>query len=239
MERDKESNEDQKDELEKAIDLLASSFTDHPGFMWTNTGFEVLHADWPAYPNGHGYKQVLAALADFPADTNFYPVDNIDRCTLFVAGKMPKKDPYHKDLYHVAIWDEDLRECASREFIEGVGIGREYIEYLLGYISVSPTGMHAILINELTYDINPALISQVEDLLYLHHYDDAVRRATFTPSPGSPDFSVWCHLIRGQRACSVVRVPHLAVPSPASFRPRLTATPLPWTRSYPHVSCDS
>ena len=178
MENDKELNEEQMGELEKVIDLLASGFTDHPGFMWTSKGFEVLHADWPAYPSGHGYKQALATLADFPADVEFYPIDHIDRCTLFVAGKMPKKNPYDQNLYHVAIWDEDLRKCANRDFIEGVGFAGEYIEYPLGYISVSPTGAHAILLNELTYDINPSIMSQVEDLLYSHHYDDAVRRAT-------------------------------------------------------------
>ena len=58
--------------------------------------------------------------------------------------------------------------------------------------------------------------------------------ATLTRSRGSPDFAVWCQLVRGTRACSVVRVPRLAPPSPASFRPHLAVTPLPLTRSYPH-----
>jgi hypothetical protein len=178
MGNNEESNEKQKDRLEKAIDFFAAGFTDHPGFMWTNTGFEVLHADWPAYPNGHGYKQVLATLAEFPTDVEFYPVDNIDRCTLFVADKIPKNEPYNKNLYHIAIWNEDLRECADRNLIEGISISGEYIEYPLGYISVSPAGAHAVLLNELTSGINPSIINQVEDLLHLHHYDDAVRRAT-------------------------------------------------------------
>jgi hypothetical protein len=58
--------------------------------------------------------------------------------------------------------------------------------------------------------------------------------ATFTPSPGSPDFEVGGPLIRGKRACSVVRVPRLALPSPASFGPHLAVTPVPWTRRCPH-----
>jgi len=53
---------------------------------------------------------------------------------------------------------------------------------------------------------------------------------TFTPSPDSQDFVVLCQLVPGKRAFYVVRVPRLAVPSPASFRPHLTVTPLPWTR---------
>src|SRR5262249_37876986 len=55
--------------------------------------------------------------------------------------------------------------------------------------------------------------------------------AAFTPSPGSQDFVVWCQLVPGKRACYAVGVPRLAPPSPASFRPHLPVTPLPWTRS--------
>ncbi len=58
----------------------------------------------------------------------------------------------------------------------------------------------------------------------------------FTLSPGSPDFGVLCHLVLGKRAFYALRVPRLAVRSPASFRPHLTVTPLPWTRSCPPVS---
>ncbi len=63
--------------------------------------------------------------------------------------------------------------------------------------------------------------------------------AAFTRSPGSQDFVVLCQLVPGTRACSAVRVPRLATRSPASFRPHLAVTPLPWTGSYPHVSCDA
>ena len=59
--------------------------------------------------------------------------------------------------------------------------------------------------------------------------------APFTLSPDSQDFVVLCQLVPGKRAFYGVRVPRLAVPSPASFRPHLAVTPLPWTRSYPQV----
>jgi len=52
----------------------------------------------------------------------------------------------------------------------------------------------------------------------------------FTLSRGSPAFAVWCQLVRGTRACYALRVPRLTTPSPASFRPHLAVTPLPWTR---------
>jgi hypothetical protein len=50
----------------------------HRGFMWTKGGFEVLHANWSAYPPGRGLEQALATLADFPPGTIFYGVDTID-----------------------------------------------------------------------------------------------------------------------------------------------------------------
>ena len=59
------------------------------------------------------------------------------------------------------------------------------------------------------------------------------------PLPRFRDFAVSCPLVPGTCAGSVVRVPRLAVRSPASFRPPRAVTPLPWTGSDPQVSCDS
>src|SRR5262249_35060443 len=56
-------------------------------------GFEILHADWPAYPRGHGIRSTLNALAEYPRNTRFFPIDNIDQCTLFAVGEKPKQDP--------------------------------------------------------------------------------------------------------------------------------------------------
>src|SRR5262249_55510836 len=61
----------------------------------------------------------------------------------------------------------------------------------------------------------------------------------FTLPPSSPDFAVLCSLVPGTRAFYALRVPRLAPPSPASCRPHLAVTPLPWTRSYSHVVCAS
>src|SRR2546422_3952053 len=80
--------------LEETISLLGQSFASHPGFMWTDAGFEILHADWPAYPRGHGIRTTLSALAEYPGNTRFFPIDNIDQCTLFAVNEKPKQDPY-------------------------------------------------------------------------------------------------------------------------------------------------
>jgi len=40
------------DEWDTTIRSIAVKLSDHPGFMWAAGSFEVLHADWPAYPHG-------------------------------------------------------------------------------------------------------------------------------------------------------------------------------------------
>ena len=76
-----------RNSLADELEALARLFSSHPGFMWTEGGFSVLHADWPAYPKGAGYKHAIAALAD--AVYRFYPLDNIDQCTLFLVDREP------------------------------------------------------------------------------------------------------------------------------------------------------
>src|SRR3954464_4375134 len=73
-----------------------------------------IHANWPAYPCTPGGLHGLFDLAQFPEGTLFDPIDDIDRCTLFVAYKIDSKkpdrpkDPFSVDAYQVAIWHEDL-----------------------------------------------------------------------------------------------------------------------------------
>ena len=109
------------DGLEKAIRgmgevirTMADLHKDHPGFMPTDSGFEVLHANWPAYPTGHGLEHALAALANYPPDTEFFPVDEIDHCRLFIVDREPPENPYDPKYFHVAIWDEDIRRMVRR-----------------------------------------------------------------------------------------------------------------------------
>jgi hypothetical protein len=48
----------------------------------------AIHADWPAYP-GPGAVNALYDMCQFPHGTVFTPIDDIDRCVLFVASGQP------------------------------------------------------------------------------------------------------------------------------------------------------
>lgn len=169
--------------ITKIIDGMAAHLIDYPGFMWTGGGFEVLHADWPAYPSGHGLRNALATLADFPSETKFFPIDNIDQCTLFVVGEVPRGQEHDEKRYHIALWNEGIIELANRDFINDVLVADKqfefaFLDYPDGYISLTYQGENAILVYELAFNIHPAIIERVEDFLFSHHYDTAVREAT-------------------------------------------------------------
>jgi hypothetical protein len=164
--------------LDKAVADLASEFVSHPGFMWTDSGFEVLHADWPAYPRGHGLEICLQSLVEYPTDTRFFPIDNIDWCTLFVVGEKPKEDRFGSQHLHVAVWDEDIRECAARGFIEGVRTDDEFLDFPRDFLEVTPEGRRAALIDLLLGSMAGVLGRQILDFLYDTQYDSAVREAS-------------------------------------------------------------
>ncbi len=110
----------------------------HPGFMSYGHGsIEVLHADWPAYPSGHGWQLALRSLAGFPSTVRFRQIDDIDQCILFVAvGRgsclEPRDDLYDAKLFHVAIWREDLLSLHERRLISGCSLLTEH-EAALAY----------------------------------------------------------------------------------------------------------
>ena len=172
-----------KKKIEKLQDIAnrtAQVVIDHPGFMWTNGGFEVLHADWPAYPIGHGLVATLAPFSEFPDLTSFFPIDRIDLCTLFVADKIPIDDKFHKRHYHIALWDEDIQLCLLNHFISGARINEDYrsIEYSSEGIQLSSLGLHAATFHEFTIDLNLELFICVKDLIYAQKYDMAIREAS-------------------------------------------------------------
>lgn len=76
--------------------LLSVGLEDHPGYLgFTSAGVVAIHADWPVYPVEHGWLVALASLGSFPDGTAFSPLDDIDRCLLFLAGNViaDKADP--------------------------------------------------------------------------------------------------------------------------------------------------
>jgi uncharacterized protein (TIGR02391 family) len=170
------------DSIGEIIGSLASQFLDHPGFMWAASGFEVLHADWPAYPIGHGLANALATLAEFPSGTRFSPIDSIDQCTLFVTG-ISQGEEFDRKRYHIALWNDDIVELAERGFINDVWVAdREFefvfLEYRDDHIALSSKGEHAILVYELAFDVHPQIMDRIRDFLLSEHYDTAVREAT-------------------------------------------------------------
>jgi hypothetical protein len=118
----------------------SGDITEEPGwFGWGYGGSDGtmilgIHADWPAYPCAPGGSHGLFDLAQFPAGTRFFPIDDIDRCVLFSAYNYdPKKpgrakDPMSPDAFQVAIWHEDLIPLHEQGLISGITLvsEREY-----------------------------------------------------------------------------------------------------------------
>lgn len=163
--------------LEEMVETLAHNFLSHPGFMWTPAGFDLLHADWPAYPLGHGLRPALQSLGEFPVGTRFYQLDKIDQSTLFIVGRKPVKDAFAPHFLHLAVWDADIRECSRRGFVDGVEDDGTFLRFPEGAMTLTPEGARAALIQELTRDVDPGLLATVEGLLYAGRYDSAVREA--------------------------------------------------------------
>jgi hypothetical protein len=164
--------------LDETITALGRSFASHPGFMWTHDGWEVIHADWPAYPRGHGIRITLAALGEYPRDTRFFPIDNIDQCTLFVVGDKPEQDPSGPQHLHVAVWDVDLRASALARYIEGVRGEEDYLTFPERFMQLTPKGVNAATTNALLGQALDVLADDIIDHLHEARYDTAVREAS-------------------------------------------------------------
>ena len=73
-----------------------------------------------------------------------------------------------RDSLHIAVWDDDLRECSARGYVRGAEDGS---------VVLTPEGAHAALITELTAGVHEDLLAELEDHLYDRRYDTAVREA--------------------------------------------------------------
>jgi hypothetical protein len=106
--------------------------TEHSGFMEYEDGtFEVLHANWPNYPAGHGWPIALQSLAMFPRSARFVVDDDIDQCFLlratgFGSCSTLKPEQVTKHGYFVAIWREDLNQLYERHHVSGIALITEY-----------------------------------------------------------------------------------------------------------------
>ena len=82
-----------------------NSLKDFPGYLgFTSQGVIAIHADWPAYPEEHGWQLPLLWLSIFPARTKFVAVSDIDRCVLLLADlKCNKSDKFDEKNFHLAV----------------------------------------------------------------------------------------------------------------------------------------
>jgi hypothetical protein len=96
---------------------------DHPGYLgFTSRGVIAIHADWPAYPQEHGWQIALANIGQFPRSTAFTAIDDIDQCFLFLVGSGAGiKNPFSDQHFHVAVWHKDLEDLHRQELISGAG----------------------------------------------------------------------------------------------------------------------
>lgn len=84
-------------------------------------GIIAIHADWPIYPTGIGWEIALRSLGNFPEGTQFYEIDDIDRCKLLIIEEpVDNVDYYNYKYYHVAIWHSDLLNLKKHGLIEGI-----------------------------------------------------------------------------------------------------------------------
>jgi uncharacterized protein Ymh len=175
--KENEINKGDSDAMMDVVDLMAKTLREHPGFIWTASGFEVLHADWPAYPPGHGARVALTALTGFPEGVDFFRLDWVDSCTLFVVGDVTG-DKYADRHFHIALWDDDIRELATKGYISGVSvIGLTELEYDKTGFRVTDSGQHASLYFELSKAVRAEIVNRVEDLVLQRRYDTAVRES--------------------------------------------------------------
>lgn len=91
-----------------------------PGFLGYG-GIIAIHADWPNYPSGIGWKNALRELGYFPKGTTFYQIDDIDRCKLLINQNPANlQNPTDYKYYHIALWHKDLLELEELGLVDGV-----------------------------------------------------------------------------------------------------------------------
>jgi hypothetical protein len=167
---------DSDSEIVALLHEAGTPFEDHPGFMRMISGAMVLHADWPAYPSGPGRWTLLETLAEYPVGTQFYPIDHIDHCRLFVVGRLPSKDPLSRQHLHIAIWDDDLRVAAGSGYLDGLQVDDEgLLEIRSKCLTLTSAAGHSILLHELTVGTPADLLEHVWSDLEAHRFDTAVR----------------------------------------------------------------
>lgn len=116
------------------------------GVIWyeTDSIYELITADWEAYPIGNTEESALENLSWFDPKTKFYKIDDICEAILFVTtnpswieknnkNKKNPKDkntPFDSEYLHISLWHKNLLELNELGYIEGVKPMTDY-EYNL------------------------------------------------------------------------------------------------------------
>jgi hypothetical protein len=120
-----------------------------PRYQFT---LEAIHADWPAYPAGHGAAYALETLCCFPPGTHFRLLDDIDRCLLFLATEFVHgahaSDEYSDRHHHVALWAEDVGRLKADGLLDGFRLrtGDDLREYWIEVAKGAPSPMRDVAI---------------------------------------------------------------------------------------------
>lgn len=110
-------------------------FEDVEDIPWVlSDGVPWIHADWPAYPMGDTWQAALINLGSFPEGTTFTLIDYIDRAILLrVQGFGDRLNEFDERGFHIAVWDENIKELWSRGLVhlEDIEFGtrRKYEEF--------------------------------------------------------------------------------------------------------------
>lgn len=182
---------DNEPDYDALIESLGPTLMRVPLFQHAGTtgGFQMIHANWPAYSTGDGLVCAVSTLAEFPDRTKFFPIDWIDLFTLFVAEEKPTNDETSPTLYHVCLRDEDICELIHDGYVVGPNLipndpgtsdgCHPIIDYSpSGYLRLTDKGRHLAHVFDLTYDIEEDLLCRVRGDLIDSRYTDAVRRAS-------------------------------------------------------------
>lgn len=152
---------------------------EHPGFLGcTSHGVIAIHADWPVYPAGHGIEESLWSLGQFPQQSVFSRIDNIDGCWLYVlADATTKADPFSDTRFHVALWEEDVNDLFEGAFVASNGSDDWFAE--AARLRLTTAGWREVdtLASSERVVLHSLILERAVPIADIGHYDAAVREA--------------------------------------------------------------
>lgn len=147
-----------------------------PSYCWTPDGGRLIRAWWPAYPVGlWNLTDSLAALAEFPEETVFYPIAVADDAVLYLAGQPAAQEPFSEKLFHVSLWETVTIEGLSEGYLKIHS--RPSASFGVNPISLTPRGRRFAIFDDLTQDMYTELVAHVSEFVVAGRFDTAIREA--------------------------------------------------------------